>query len=61
LPVASCWVEKRQPLSEPLSQPLSQPLNLPISIKEQIIEVEVVQLPDLAKLPIKIIEELENN
>jgi carbon dioxide concentrating mechanism protein CcmO len=58
LPVASCWVEKRQPLSEPLSQPLSQPLNLPISIKEPIIEVEVVQLPDLAKLPIKITEEL---
>ncbi|BAZ41143.1 microcompartment protein [Calothrix sp. NIES-4101] len=53
LPVASCWIEKHQPLDEPLSQPL----NLPINIKEPIVEVEVVQLPDLAKLPMKIIEE----
>jgi carbon dioxide concentrating mechanism protein CcmO len=44
LPVASCWVEERQPL------------NLPLNIRQPA-EVELV-LPDLAKLPAKITEEL---
>ena len=38
LPVASCWVEKRQPLQ------------IPLAVKET--EKEMVQLPDLAKLPV---------
>ena len=38
LPVASCWIEK------------AQPLHLPISVKQ--VEKEVVALPDLAKLPV---------
>ncbi|MBW4645738.1 MAG: BMC domain-containing protein [Goleter apudmare HA4340-LM2] len=46
LPLASCWIEERQALK------------LPISIKEQVAEIEVLQLPDLGKLPIKIIEEI---
>ncbi len=45
LPVASCWIEERQAL------------RLPLNIKNQVTEVEVVQLPDLAKLPAKIKEE----
>jgi carbon dioxide concentrating mechanism protein CcmO len=45
LPVASCWIEERQPI------------NLPINIKEQVIEPELVQLPDLARLPLKMTEE----
>jgi carbon dioxide concentrating mechanism protein CcmO len=49
LPLASCWIEERQPL------------NLPVNRKEQIAEIEVLQLPDLAKLPVKIIEELWND
>jgi carbon dioxide concentrating mechanism protein CcmO len=47
LPVASCWIEERQPLRLPVN----------IKEKEQVAEVEVVGLPDLAKLPIKIMEE----
>jgi carbon dioxide concentrating mechanism protein CcmO len=46
LPLASCWIEERQPLK------------LPINIKEQVAEIEVLQLPDLGKLPIKIVEEI---
>ncbi|WP_017655054.1 carbon dioxide-concentrating mechanism protein [Fortiea contorta] len=46
LPLASCWIEQRQPL------------NLPMNIQEQIAEIEVLQLPDLGKLPIKIVEEI---
>lgn len=45
LPLASCWIEERQPLQ------------LPVNIKEQVAELEVLQLPDLAKLPVKIPEE----
>ncbi len=37
LPLASCWIEQRQPL------------RVPINVKEQ--EKEVVQIPDLQKLP----------
>ncbi len=43
LPVASCWIEERQPV------------RLPLNIKEEIGEVELVELPDLQKLPVKII------
>lgn len=43
LPVASCWIEQRQPL------------HLPISVKEA--EKVIIQLPDLAKLPIPLQEE----
>ncbi len=46
LPVASCWIEERQPV------------NLPVSIKEQVGEAELLELPDLNKLPEKIIEEV---
>ncbi len=45
LPLASCWIEQRQPL------------NLPVNIKEQVAELEVLQLPDLSKLSVKITEE----
>ncbi|WP_193194702.1 BMC domain-containing protein [Nostoc sp. MG11] len=49
LPLASCWIEERQPLK------------LPINIKEQVGEREMVGLPDLAQLPAKIQEELWND
>jgi carbon dioxide concentrating mechanism protein CcmO len=45
LPVASCWVEERQPLQ------------LPINIKEPVTEAELLELPDLAMLPSKVTEE----
>ncbi|MBW4593065.1 MAG: BMC domain-containing protein [Brasilonema octagenarum HA4186-MV1] len=45
LPVASCWIEERQPLK------------LPINIKEQVAETELVELPDLTRLPLKMTEE----
>lgn len=45
LPVASCWIEERQPLK------------LPVNIKEQVPETELVQLPDLSRLPLKMTEE----
>ncbi|NMG10956.1 BMC domain-containing protein [Brasilonema sp. UFV-L1] len=45
LPVASCWIEERQPL------------RLPVNIREQVVETELVQLPDLNRLPLKITEE----
>ena len=46
LPVASCWIEERQPV------------NLPIDIKEQVGEAELLELPDLNKFPDKIFEEI---
>ncbi|MBD0266340.1 MAG: microcompartment protein, partial [Tolypothrix sp. Co-bin9] len=49
LPLASCWIEEREPL------------NLPVNIKEQVAEIEVLRLPDLTKLPTKIAEELWND
>jgi len=51
LPVASCWIEERQPLK--------LPMNIKEKEKEPVIEIELVELPDLAKLPAKIIEEIE--
>jgi carbon dioxide concentrating mechanism protein CcmO len=45
LPVASCWIEKPQPVM------------LPVAIRET--EKELLQLPDLAKLPVPIEEEVE--
>ncbi|MFB2895799.1 carbon dioxide-concentrating mechanism protein [Aerosakkonemataceae cyanobacterium BLCC-F50] len=45
LPVASCWIEKPQPVM------------LPVAVKET--EKELLQLPDLAKLPIPVPEEVE--
>ncbi|WP_017315563.1 BMC domain-containing protein [Mastigocladopsis repens] len=45
LPVASCWIEERQPLK------------LPVNIKEKVVETELLQLPDLTRLPLKITEE----
>ncbi|MDF5721993.1 MAG: BMC domain-containing protein [Rhizonema sp. PD37] len=41
LPVASCWIEERQPL------------RLPMNIKTQLTERDLVALPDLAKIPRK--------
>ncbi|MBD2385547.1 BMC domain-containing protein [Cylindrospermum sp. FACHB-282] len=49
LPLASCWIEERQPL------------NLPVNIKEQVAELEVLKLPDLSTLPVKVPEELWND
>ncbi|WP_375474238.1 BMC domain-containing protein [uncultured Nostoc sp.] len=49
LPLASCWIEEREPL------------NLPVNIKEQVAELEVLRLPDLTKLPTKVQEELWND
>ncbi|MCJ8282228.1 MAG: BMC domain-containing protein [Rivularia sp. ALOHA_DT_140] len=46
LPVASCWIEERQPV------------RLPIDIKEQVGEAELLELPDLNKLPEKVVEEV---
>lgn len=47
LPVASCWIEQRQPLRLPVN----------IKEKEQLVELEQVELPDLGKLPAKIRDE----
>ncbi|BAZ67287.1 MAG: BMC domain-containing protein [Pelatocladus maniniholoensis HA4357-MV3] len=46
LPVASCWLEERQPV------------RLPLNIKEPVMEAELLELPDLSTLPVKIQEEL---
>ncbi|MEO1432089.1 MAG: BMC domain-containing protein [Cyanobacteria bacterium J06632_19] len=46
LPVASCWIEERQAV------------NLPVNIKEQVGEAELLELPELNKLPEKVIEEI---
>lgn len=45
LPVASCWIEKPQAVM------------LPVAVRET--EKELLQLPDLAKLPIPVQEEVE--
>ncbi|MCL1472864.1 carbon dioxide-concentrating mechanism protein CcmK [Argonema antarcticum] len=44
LPVASCWIEKPQALS------------LPVSVKE--VEKELAKLPDLAKIPVPLPQEI---
>jgi carbon dioxide concentrating mechanism protein CcmO len=49
LPIASCWIEEREPL------------NIPLNIRDKIVDAEAVELPDLAKLPMKIKEELWND
>ncbi|MBH8575095.1 BMC domain-containing protein [Nostocaceae cyanobacterium CENA369] len=49
LPVASCWIEERQPLK------------LPMNIKQPVTEIEPMRLPDLAKLPAKVTEEVWND
>ena len=49
LPVASCWMEERQPV------------NIPINIKDKITDVEAIELPDLAKLPVRVKEEIWND
>lgn len=46
LPVASCWVEEREPL------------NIPLNIKDKIVDAEAVELPDLAQLPVRVKEEV---
>ena len=43
LPLASCWIEDKP-----------QPLMLPVNVKEE--EKQLVELPDLTKLPISIKE-----
>jgi carbon dioxide concentrating mechanism protein CcmO len=50
LPVASCWVEK--------SQPINIPLSIKENIKETVAELEILELPDLSKLPTKIEQDL---
>ncbi|MBD2358805.1 BMC domain-containing protein [Tolypothrix sp. FACHB-123] len=45
LPLASCWIEQRQPI------------NIPVNIREQVAELETLELPDLAQLPVKVLEE----
>jgi carbon dioxide concentrating mechanism protein CcmO len=45
LPLASCWIEEK---------PKPQPLMLPVNVKEE--EKQLVELPDLTKLPISIKE-----
>lgn len=49
LPIASCWIEQLQPL------------RIPIAVKEaekekELVELELVELPDLKQLPIRIEE-----
>jgi carbon dioxide concentrating mechanism protein CcmO len=46
LPLASCWIEHREPL------------NMPINVQEQVAEIEVLQLPDLSQIPAKVTEEI---
>lgn len=43
LPVAACWIQE------------AQPLNVPVNIKET--DKELIQLPDLAKLPAKVTQD----
>jgi carbon dioxide concentrating mechanism protein CcmO len=50
LPVASCWVEK--------SQPINIPLNIKETVKEAVAELEILELPDLSQLPAKIEQDL---
>lgn len=46
LPLASCWIEHREPL------------NMPVNVEEQMAEIEVLQLPDLSQIPSKFTEEV---
>ncbi len=49
LPIASCWIEQLQPLRIPV----------PIAVKEaekELVELELVELPDLKQLPVRIEE-----
>jgi carbon dioxide concentrating mechanism protein CcmO len=49
LPIASCWIEQLQPLRIPV----------PIAVKEaekELVELELVELPDLKQLPVRIDE-----
>jgi carbon dioxide concentrating mechanism protein CcmO len=46
LPLASCWIEQQQPLK------------LPVAVKDKEKQAELVQLPDLANLPVPLKEEL---
>lgn len=46
LPVASIWLEKRQPV------------RLPVSLRQRELELNPAKMPDLAKLPMKEIEKL---
>jgi carbon dioxide concentrating mechanism protein CcmO len=45
LPVASCWIDERQPF------------RVPVKIREQVTEKEVLALPEVTNLPLKIKEE----
>lgn len=47
LPLASCWIEQQQPLQ------------LPLAVREKEKEKELVQLPDLADLPVPLKEEVK--
>ncbi len=74
LPIASCWIEQRQPLNLPINikeqvaelevlelpakQQVAKPEVLELPAKEQVAEPEVLELPDLTQLPAKIPEEL---
>ncbi|WGV26519.1 carbon dioxide-concentrating mechanism protein CcmK [Halotia branconii] len=74
LPIASCWIEQRQPLNLPINvkeqvaelevlelpqkKQVAEPEVLELPQKEQVAEPEVLELPDLAQLPAKIPEEL---
>jgi len=44
LPLASCWIERRQPVM------------MPMSVKQK--EQELIQLPDLQKLTVSVEEEI---
>ncbi len=60
LPIASCWIEERQPLNLPINikEQVAELEVLELPDKGQIAEREVLELPDLAQLPAKISEEL---
>ncbi|KAF3888418.1 MULTISPECIES: BMC domain-containing protein [Nostocales] len=67
LPVASCWVEERQPLNLPISfkEQVGEAELLELPNLEQVGEAELLELPDLEQvgeaelleLPVKVIEE----
>ncbi|MDB9447802.1 BMC domain-containing protein [Anabaena sp. CS-542/02] len=46
LPLASCWIEHREPL------------HMPVNVQEQVAQIEVLQLPDLSQIPAKIPQEV---
>jgi carbon dioxide concentrating mechanism protein CcmO len=60
LPIASCWIEERQPLNLPINikEQVAELEVLELPDKKQVAEREVLELPDLAQLPAKIPEEL---